>query len=445
MTPLFLNHGRLRAAVVLLAIGTARADQTVTTEYNMGGTKQTMKTLTKDNMTRTEPDAKHAMILRPDSVIVLDLDKKSYTRTATDTAAPAVAPVVTKGGIIKTRVEVTDTGETKQAFGKTARHLIVKMTSTSGPGTCHPLDLRVETDGWYLETPPAESKVSKDATQDCVDEQQVETIGTAKAGFPVEYTSKTWTDGNGPVNSSMKLLTYNTDTLDASLFDIPAGFTDGHATKAVVGKDASKLVGVAAGPGDLHSRAAAILNSESVYATPMTDDSIETARQNHCAYILVLDQGDAAPKKASKFGKLTKAVTGEKADLHYKLINVEDGSTVTESSVTGKSGNGLQTAMTLAQVAAPLAMMMTGPGMLQSMFSNQSALQSLLGANPALGGMSGMDPNLSSMARMSQLLSPGSAGVSTLVAGTPANANAAADAALHQIAKAVAAQIAPTK
>jgi hypothetical protein len=44
-----------------------------------------------------------------------------------------------------------DTGERKQMFGYTARHLIMTMESESSPDACSVTKSKMQFDGWYID------------------------------------------------------------------------------------------------------------------------------------------------------------------------------------------------------------------------------------------------------------------------------------------------------
>jgi len=52
------------------------------------------------------------------------------------TTTTSQTQATTKGGVITTTYTVKDTGERKQMFGYTARHLITTMESVSSPDAC---------------------------------------------------------------------------------------------------------------------------------------------------------------------------------------------------------------------------------------------------------------------------------------------------------------------
>jgi hypothetical protein len=58
---------------------------------------------------------------------------------------PTVQPNLLPGTVVKIERRTSDTGERKQFFGRTARHLVSRVTRSDGPETL--------IDGWYIEAP----------------------------------------------------------------------------------------------------------------------------------------------------------------------------------------------------------------------------------------------------------------------------------------------------
>src|SRR4029077_3304593 len=59
--------------------------------------------------------------------------------------------VVQAGGRVTKTITTKDTGERKQMFGFTARHLIITMEMVSSPDACNKTNSKMQTDGWYID------------------------------------------------------------------------------------------------------------------------------------------------------------------------------------------------------------------------------------------------------------------------------------------------------
>src|SRR6185503_10218500 len=69
--------------------------------------------------------------------------------TVTSGAQPQ-APPQTRGGLVNITNTITDTGERKEMFGFTARHIKTSLVKTATPEACDK-DQKIETDGWYID------------------------------------------------------------------------------------------------------------------------------------------------------------------------------------------------------------------------------------------------------------------------------------------------------
>lgn len=142
---------------------------------------------------------------------------------------------VRSGGIVTTTITTKDTGERKQMFGYTARHLIITMESVSSPDSCSKNNTKMVTDGWYIdfETQFDCGDVSSFSSYNnykksgCQDKYSIKTIGTAKRGYAV-YEKMSMFDETGKETMSMvnEVVELSKTTLDAALFDIPEGYRE---------------------------------------------------------------------------------------------------------------------------------------------------------------------------------------------------------------------------
>src|SRR5687768_3295875 len=57
---------------------------------------------------------------------------------------------VSRGGVVNVTNTITDTGERKEMFGFTARHIKTSMVRKASPDACEK-DMKLETDGWYID------------------------------------------------------------------------------------------------------------------------------------------------------------------------------------------------------------------------------------------------------------------------------------------------------
>jgi hypothetical protein len=182
-----------------------------------------------------------------DRVFMLDLAAREYITYETNPRGSTVTmkrPMVDSGGTLKITIANTDTGERKEFFGHTARHIITRETRVAGPGACSQPSLS-ETDGWYIDgsvMPEWRQQkknsygvvVSAGSSDKCfnkMDKIEVHRNGV-ETGFPVKVTT-TLTSEVIQVDGSKRTLssTWGSEVvelkegpLELTLFDVPKDF-----------------------------------------------------------------------------------------------------------------------------------------------------------------------------------------------------------------------------
>jgi hypothetical protein len=165
-------------------------------------------------------------------VHINETQKRFLVKPLEEAAAPESTSTATKGGTITYTTTVVDTGERKQMFGTSARHLKTTLTRTPDANACDKKKEIVETDGWFVDVPPAlacsttnrrQSFASTDA--DCRD-----TItyvdATTPVGYPLAYTVTTTTGENKPTVMTMSVTAWDRQKLSDTLFTAPEGYTE---------------------------------------------------------------------------------------------------------------------------------------------------------------------------------------------------------------------------
>ena len=151
-----------------------------------------------------------------------------------------------RGGVVNIVNTITDTGEQKEMFGFTARRIKTSMVKTASPDACDK-DAKVETDGWYIdfqyafECPGQTQKYQAPAYRPrpgCKDDVRTKMIGSAKLGFPLLVTTTIYQPDGRTSSMTQEVLELSRETLSASLFDIPEGYT--------LAKDMQQLYGMGA-------------------------------------------------------------------------------------------------------------------------------------------------------------------------------------------------------
>lgn len=147
---------------------------------------------------------------------------------AADTKAPASGNSAT-AGTITLNVNEQDTGERKQLFGYTARH--VKGTITAEGGASCNGTFNVASDGWYIDVPEIQGCVSPDRQilriqmqqEGCNSRIVLKASGLDKLGYPVILDTTLEAKGSA-VTVHQQTADLVTATLDPSLFEVPTGY-----------------------------------------------------------------------------------------------------------------------------------------------------------------------------------------------------------------------------
>src|SRR6266851_4308939 len=115
---------------------------------------------------------------------------------ATSSASVMNAGPTKRGGVVTMTVNTSDTGERKEMFGFTARRLKRSMTSQTSADACYQNQIRMETDGWYInleyglncgsERPPQMG--GRTAPGGCQDRYQFKRTGPSTLGYPLIET-----------------------------------------------------------------------------------------------------------------------------------------------------------------------------------------------------------------------------------------------------------------
>jgi len=148
-----------------------------------------------------------------------------------------------KHGVTTYTTTIVDTGERKQIFGFTARHLKLTTVAESSSDACNPVKMKMESDGWYIDldvattctqamSPDQQGQSSK---SDCGDEVRYKTTGDGKPGFPVLQTVTTTAQDEKPQTMTLEVVEMSQETLDAKLFDIPADYKQVNSYPELVG------------------------------------------------------------------------------------------------------------------------------------------------------------------------------------------------------------------
>lgn len=231
---------------LLTISGIASADTKIKSKQTSGGQTYENTSYIKGKRQRSETNNGQMILLQQcdlrrniqimpqaNAYIVQPYDEPATTSAANSPAAQPGA--VRKGGVVTSTVTTRDTGERKQMFGYTTRHIITTMITDSSPDACSPIKSKMEIDGWYIDAAFAlDCDVSQayksyrpQTAAGCHDRYETKQIGAAKKGFAVwEKTTMFGPDGAESFSTVNEVVEFSQATLDASLFDIPAGYRE---------------------------------------------------------------------------------------------------------------------------------------------------------------------------------------------------------------------------
>ncbi|HVS83040.1 MAG TPA: hypothetical protein VHE60_15035 [Pyrinomonadaceae bacterium] len=202
-------------------------------ETSMGGMNMGSVNITQCDLRRTIQvnDRSRKYLITPMESDSGDVDSGGVS-------APSSGGGPTKrGGVVTMTVNTTDTGERKEMFGFTARHLKRTTMMESSPDACQQQQMKIETDGWYInleyglscggsERPPQMGRAAA-SPGGCRDRYQFKRTGPTKLGYPlIETTTMYGADGSAMFTRTAEVIELSRQPLDAALFDVPAGYAE---------------------------------------------------------------------------------------------------------------------------------------------------------------------------------------------------------------------------
>jgi len=232
-------------------------------------------------------------------------------------------------GVISIATTVVDTGERKMAFGTQARHVKVMIDKQPAPGACDTSKQRIETDGWYIDTPKAFNNQAagtnpmSTAPGGCADQIQATSNGDPKVlGFPIGYTTTVTGDDGKPIVASMDVTEFEATTLDAALFEIPPGLNAAinvrELSKALSNANEVKLAAEdAAPPAAPAPKAPGVVRIGVPELTNKTQQTVDTrALRQRLVAALAAPKVEAIPMATAAPAELQKRA----ADLGYDYL-----------------------------------------------------------------------------------------------------------------------------
>ena len=166
-----------------------------------------------------------------------------YYRRQQEAKNKPAEPAKYKGRLTETTT-VVDTGERREIFGFTARHIKTMTVSEAVPQACDRTRLRQETDGWYIDllygtecssdisgylspsflVPGGYSSCDKFYEKRNYKFERKQ-VGTARFGFPVSLSIRAYSNDGRTFTETKREVTEITKVdLDQSLFELPGGY-----------------------------------------------------------------------------------------------------------------------------------------------------------------------------------------------------------------------------
>jgi hypothetical protein len=236
----------LSIGCLLTLMGIVEADTKVKSRQTSGGQTYENTSYIKGKRQRSETNNGQMIVIQQcdlrrniqimpaaKAYMIQPYDQPSESTTPGTTSTPSQPGAVKLGGVVTSTVTTKDTGERKQMFGYTARHIITTMEMKSSPDACSNTNTRMQIDGWYIDAAFALDCDSSRAYQNytpkssggCRDRYETKTIGLAKKGYPVwEKMTMFGPDGAESFSTTSEVVEFSQATLDANLFDVPEGY-----------------------------------------------------------------------------------------------------------------------------------------------------------------------------------------------------------------------------
>ena len=167
--------------------------------------------------------------------LITPMDSENSSTDDTSTVGAPPTSAAQRGGAVNVTITTIDTGERKDMFGFTARHLKRTVITEPSAGACNQEGMKIETDGWYINLeyglscparrPPQTRRTS---TSGCRDRYVTKTTGPATLGYPLMETTTMFGPEYGTSGFTMtkEVVELSRASLDVALFDVPAGYTE---------------------------------------------------------------------------------------------------------------------------------------------------------------------------------------------------------------------------
>jgi hypothetical protein len=243
------NDFRVRYKVTLASGGAGdHSSETVTMIKGARERSESHMGYGYDTVTITQCDLKRTLQISDTTkkyvITTMETGQPGSTTTPGAAASTPTTPA-RSGGVVEYVTSSVDTGERKEMFGFTARHVKSSTSINSSPNACNPGKMRTELDGWYIDlnvefncemNRPPTMPTSRMPNAGCKDQVKTRREGTAKTGYPLIETMKYYgSDGQLTFAQTKEVIELSRATLESALFDIPNGYTEATNTSELYG------------------------------------------------------------------------------------------------------------------------------------------------------------------------------------------------------------------
>lgn len=242
----FIKFAVILACLISSTAATVYADVKIKTRQTMSGQtsenttyikgkRQRSEMMNGQMITITQCDLRRDVQLMPQGKVYMINPFDNGTTNTSNTTVSQTTTKLETGGTVTMTVTTKDTGERKQMFGYTARHLIITTETVASADACAKGNSKMQTDGWYIDAAwyfecdrgYSNGYMPRPQKAGCQDKFNVKQIGTAKRGYPL-YEKMTMFDESGGETYSFtnEVVELSQATLDAALFEIPQDYRE---------------------------------------------------------------------------------------------------------------------------------------------------------------------------------------------------------------------------
>lgn len=239
--------------ILVLATGVANADVKIKSRMTVMGFNMDSTTYIKGSTQRNDTNSPYGggnsySLYQCDQMRVVQVNttaKAYYVMSLDEEKSASENNAATgqakSGGVVQMTAKMTETGEKKKILGFDARHVVIEISTEPGPGACTPKS-SMKQDVWFIDLPvfagcansPREYAKMRPQQNECGDKVNFKLVGAVKPGYPAEMTMTMPGENGQPIMMKRETVDISTATLDASLFEVPAGYRQVNSPRDLV-------------------------------------------------------------------------------------------------------------------------------------------------------------------------------------------------------------------